>query len=262
MTVSNTSDEAVTAQLEEPIPVQVAPDPGSVAFTSPVTPLTTNPLVVWDLNLPPHGHDVVSYQASEVASGVSKHRLMAYVRAYDKVSSQQTLERIARPGLVTRVWTKPIELRLKVGQARQLTLHGRLYNGKLAPLSDLTGAVWTTANPDLVTVNRSGRVLGLSPGKVLVWAQLGGIRAQTVVVVNRAGRGHTVATPPSDDNQPPVQSSTAPSPSSSSPAPTSPAPTSGTAPPTSAPPTSGTPSPPAEETPGIRRAAGPVIELT
>lgn len=239
MTVSNTSAKAVTAQLEEPIPAEVATDPSSVTFTSAVTPLVTRPLVVWDLSLPAHGHDVVSYQVPEPPSGVSQQRLMTYVQAYVAVSAQQTLELIARPGLVTRVWISPLEVRLNVGQARQLTARGRLYNGHLAPLTDLAGAVWTTTNPAVLAVNRSGRVVGISPGKVLVWVQIGGIRAQANVVVNGHGRPSQA---PGYPGQPPAQPTTSPSPTGSgSPSP-SPSTTSGSPSPSPSS-TSGSPSP-------------------
>jgi tRNA A-37 threonylcarbamoyl transferase component Bud32 len=241
MTVSNDSSNAVSAQLEEPIPVAIARDPGSVTFTSAVTPLVTSPLVVWDLRLPAHGYDVVSYQVTEAPGGASKERLMTYVHAYVAVSAQQTLEVIARPGLVTRVWISPLKLWLNVGQTRQLAVHGRLYNGRLAPLADLAGAVWTTTNPAVLSVNRSGWVVGVSPGKVLVWVQIGGIRAQAVAVVSRPGGA---ASPPVYISQPPVQSSPAPSPTpSGSATPTATPSTSGSPPPTSPPPTSAPPTP-------------------
>ena len=244
MTVSNASGNAVTAQLEEPIPAEVARDPSWVTFTSAVTPLVTSPLVVWDLSLPAHGHDVMSYQVPEPPSGVSKQRLMTYVQAYVAVSAQQTLELIARPGLVTRVWISPPTFQLKVGQARQLTAHGRLYNGHLAPLADLAGALWTTTNSAVLAVNRSGRVVGVSPGKVLVWLQIGAIRAQANVVVNSRGRP---ASSPGYPSQPPVQPSTSPTPTGSgSPTPSN-TPTSGSPSPS---PSSGSGSP----TPGTSPA--------
>jgi hypothetical protein len=208
--------------------VEVARDPGSVTFSSAVTPLVTSPLVVWDLRSPAHGYDVVSYQAPEAPGGMSAQRLMTYVQAYLAVSAQQTLELIARPGLVTRVWISPVKLWLNVGQARQLTVHGRLYSGQLAPLADLAGAVWTTTNPGVLSVNRSGRVLGVSTGQVLVWVQIGGIRAQAVAVISRPGG----AAPPPNLSQPPVQSSPSPSPT-----------TSGSPTPTATPSTSASPSP-------------------
>jgi len=251
MTVSNASSKAVTAQLAEPIPAGVARDRGSVAFSGAVTPLATSPLVVWDLHLPARGHDVVSYQVDEPASGVSEHRLMAYVHAYVGVSPQQELELIAHPGLFSRVWISPHELRLNVGHAGRLTANGRLYNGHLAPRADLTGAVWTTENPAVLSVNRSGRVFAVSPGKVLVWVQIGGTRARATVIVR--GRGGEVP-PTANQGQPPVQSSTSPSPSSSgspSPSPSG----SGSPSPTSPPPTSGSPTPPASP-PAAQTAAG------
>ena len=254
MTVTNTSGKAVTAQLAEPVPVTVARR-GSLTFPGVVTPLATSPLVVWDLSLPAHGDDVVSYQVHEPATGVSERRLMAYVRAYVAVSPQQELELIAHAGLLSTVWISPHELRLDVGEAGRLTAHGRLYNARLAPRADLTGAVWATENPAVLTVNRSGRVVGVSPGTALVWVQISGIRAQATVVVTGGGSADT-GPAPGTQSQPPVQSSTSPSPSSSgSPLPTSPPPTSGSPSPASSPPASGQPTPPASS-PAEQTTAG------
>jgi len=230
MTVSNASGKAAYAQLDEPIPAGIAPDPSSVTFTSAVAPFAKSPLAGWDLRLPAHGHAVVSYQVHELASAVSEQRLATYVQAYRAVSSQQALELIAHFGLVTRVWIRPLELQLHVGQARQLTDHGRLYNGHLAPKSDLTGAVWTTANPAVLAVDSSGQVTGLSAGTALVWVQIGGIRVHATVVVSGSGGADQASAAPS---QPTVQPSPSPS-SSGSPSPTT-TPTSG----------SSSPSPPA-----------------
>jgi len=252
MTVSNASGKAVTAQLEEPVPVEVARDPGSVTFTSPVTPLMTSPLVVWDLSLPAHGDAVVSYRVPEQPSGVSKQRLMTYVQAYVAVSPQQTLELIARPGLVNKVWISPLELRLNVGQAGQLTVHGRLDNGKFAPRADLAGAVWTTADTGVLVVNSSGRVRGVSPGRVLVYVQIGGIRAQAVVVVDRPSGA---APPPGYPSQPPAQSSASPSPTPSGSPTVTPSPSTTPTPSTSASPTTGT-------AVGLADVRGRVIEGT
>jgi serine/threonine-protein kinase len=234
MTVSNLSGKAVTAQLAEPIPAAVAPHRNSVTFTGAATPLATSPLVVWDLNLPAHGDGVVSYQVPETPSGVSEQRLMAFVDEYFSVSPQQQLELIAHPGRVSRMWISPHELRLNVGQAGQLTAHGLLVNGRLAPEADLIGAVWTTANSAVLKVNRSGQVTGLSPGETRVWVQIGRIRARATVVVSGGSLGGLGGPAPGNQSQPPVESSPSPSPSPSS---------SGSLPPTSSPPVSGSPSP-------------------
>jgi Protein kinase domain len=216
MTVSNASSKAVYAQLDEPIPAGIARNPGLVTFTSAVTPFAKSPLAGWDLRLPAHGHAVVSYQVYEPASGVSEQRLATYVRAYQAVSPQQGLELIAHFGPVTRVWISPLEFHLNVGQARQLTAHGRLYSGRLAPGADLTGAVWTTSNPAVLVVDSSGRVVGVSPGTALVYLEIGGIRVHATVVISGSGGAAQV---PAGSGQPPVQSSPSPS-SSGSPSPT------------------------------------------
>jgi Protein kinase domain len=214
MTVSNASGKAVYAQLDEPIPAGIASNPSLVTFTSAVTPFAKSPLAGWDLRLPADGHAIVSYRVNEPASGVSEQRLATFVQAYHAVSPQQALELIAHFGLMTRAWIRPLELDLTVGQARQLTAHGRLYSGHLAPRADLTGAVWTTSNPAVLSVDSGGQVVGLSPGTALVYLQIGGIRVHATVLVS--GPGGT-AQAPADSSQPPAQSSPS---SSGSPSPT------------------------------------------
>jgi hypothetical protein len=249
MTVSNTSGKAVTAQLAEPIPARVAPRLASVTFTSPPIPVAQSPLVVWDLSLGAHGDAVVSYRVHEPPSGVSEQRLMTFVDEYYSVSPQQQLKLIADLGAVKKMWISPHELRLNVGQAARLTVHGRLSSHNLAPPADLTGATWTTTNRDVLTVNHSGFVVGMSPGKALVWVQIGSVRARAIVEVTGSGGA---AEPPASQSQPPVQSSTPPPPSTSPP--TSSPPPTGSTTPTSPPSSPGAPTSPAS-VPDARTAA-------
>ncbi len=217
MTVTNETTKAVTAQLEEPIPAAVTRNPQAVSFTSAIKPLVPGPPVVWDLRLHAHGNATVSYRVAEPPGGTSQARLMQWVGAYAAVSSQQLLEVIPHAGLLRTVWISPLNLHLNVGQAGRLTAHGRLYNLKLAPQADLVGAVWTTSNPAVLVVNRSGALIAKSPGAVLVTLQLGAIRATATVVVNGSGG----LAPPPAYTPPPVSSSPSPTPSNSgSPSPT------------------------------------------
>jgi len=250
MTVRNASGKGVTAQLAEPILEAGPRDRQSVTFIGAVLPLATSPLAVWDLRLPAHGDDVVSYQVDEPRSGLSEQRLLTYVGVYVGESRQQELQVITHPDVAfTRVWVRPRQLLLSVGQAGRLTARGRLVNGRRAGPADLAGAVWTSTNSAVVFVNRSGRVLALERGSAIVWVQIGHIRAKAIVVVS--GTGHAVP-PPAVYSSPPAQSSASASPTSSgSPTPTGPAssaPTSGSTPPASSPPPSGSPTPGTSET--------------
>ncbi len=229
MTVSNSSSKTVTAQLEEPIPAAVARDPAVVTFTGAVQPLATGRLAVWDLALPHGSHAVVRYQVPEPPRGTSESRLLQWVRAYTAVSALQVLEVVPHPGLLRAVWISPLNLRLGVGQAGQLVVHARLYNGRLAPRTDLTGAVWTSAQPAVLTVDPGGAVVGRSPGVVLITVQIGTIRASATVEVTGPGG---VAPPPA--YSPPPQPTASPSATASA---------SGSPSPTSTPTVSGSPSP-------------------
>jgi serine/threonine protein kinase len=217
MTVSNTSSKPVTAQLEEPaIPAAITRDPSSVTFPSEVQPLFTSPLLVWDMGLQPHGHEVVSYQVPEPSSGVSEQRLTAYVQAYVQVSAQEALLVMPPPGQVAHVWASPQWMRLKAGHSRQLKPHLRLADGKLAPPADLAGAVWWSSRSAVLTVSRSGLVRGVAPGTARVWMQIGPRRASTIVVVTGHHSGSGASQPAVSGSQPTVQSSASPSPSPSS----------------------------------------------
>jgi hypothetical protein len=253
MTVRNASAKAVKAQLAEPILDEGAFNRQSVDFTR-VKPVATSPLAVWDLTLPASGDKVVSYQVHVPAGGLSYQQLMTYVGAYIYESGQQELQVITHPGVkFKKLSVSPHRLHLTVGHSGQLTAHGKLDSGGRAGPADLSGAVWTTADPAVVFVNHSGQVQALSKGKAIVYVQIGRIRAQAIVTVS----GNRSLAPPSPVySSPPVHShkSASPSPSPpsevSSPPVTSPpsSPPPSTPPPTSSPPPSGTPTPTSSDT--------------
>ena len=209
MTVSNTTNKPVTAQLEEPIPTSVAPNPRDVSFTSAIKPLVAGTLVVWDLRLQPGGNATVSYRVTEPPGGTSLARLMQWVVAYDAVSSQQVLQLIAHAGILRAVSISPPHLHVNVGQGGRLTAHASLYNGKPAPRADLTGAIWTTSNRAVLAVKRSGIVVGESPGTAVVTLHVGAMQASVTVVVDGSGS----VLPPPAYSPPPGQRSVSPSPS-------------------------------------------------
>ena len=198
--------------------------------------------MVWQLPVAANAQVVVGYQVPEAASGVSQARLMDWVHAYQGASWQQALL-IAHPGLVSRAWISPSSLQLNVGQTDRLEVHARLHNGQVAPRADLTDAVWTTTNPAVVVVSRSGQVTAMSPGSAVIWVRIGAIRAEARVVVS----GPAGQPPPY--SEPPVQQIASPSPSgptptSGSPSPSGSTPTSGSSTPTSPPPSSTPPTSP------------------
>ena len=244
MTISSSSSGPVYARLVEPMP-QVALGATAMTFGG-VAPEIVGRRMVWDLPVPGRGKDaVLTYQVPVPAAGTSKQELMTYVQAYSRVSWQQVLVKIPAPGVVRKVWISPAKFWLKVNHARHLTAHGRLFSGRLATGADLAGAVWSTSNPGVVSVD-SGVVIGEKPGRALVWVNIDGIQAQATVVVSGAS-GQSGAPQPGSVSEPAVQASTSPSPSpsgtgSSSGSP-SPTPTQGSSAPPTSPPTSGSPAP-------------------
>ncbi len=209
MTVTNMTRKTVTAALEEPIPTSVAPNPHDISYAGVVQPLVIGPPAVWDLRLQPGGEATVSYRVAEPPSGTSQARLMQWVGAYAAASSQQVLVPVAHAGLLNGVWIIPRSLHVKVGQTRVLSAHARLFNGQLAPRADLAGMIWTTSNSAVLAVTRSGRVIGKSPGTVLVTLVIGGLRASVTVVVDASGN----VLPPPAYSPPPGQPTISPTPS-------------------------------------------------
>jgi hypothetical protein len=234
ITVSNANSTAVTAQLEEPIPVAVARDPRALRFPVGPRPLVTGRLLVWGLRLRAGDAAVVSYRVHEPPLGVSQSRLQLWVQAFRRVASRQTL--IASPAFRS-VWISPLNLQLAVGGTGTLRVHGRLDNGRLAPRADLAGAVWASANPAVLRVSPSGVVTAESAGTTLVTVQIGAKGAVATVVVYSPGgvlpapassspaTAPSLSASPTPSGSPSPSSSPSPSPSSSpSPSPSSPSP--------------------------------------
>jgi hypothetical protein len=244
MTISSRSSGAVYARLEEPLPPGAA-GAGSMTFGGTASPQQMGNRLVWDLDVPGHGKYVVlTYRVPEKPAGASAQQLMKLVGVYNSVAFRQVLVPIPRPGVMPKVWISPDRFFVKAGHQRQLTAHGRLASGKLAPPGDLSGAVWWTNKPGVLVVNSSGTATGERPGTALVYLNVDGVPAQATVVVSGSAVQGSASPPAAGASQPVVQSSTSPVPSTSSPGSASP-PTSSPAssPPTSPPPTSGTPNP-------------------
>jgi Protein kinase domain len=193
MAVRNLAASLVDARLIEPLPKSA----GALSNFGGVRPQIMAHRIVWDLALPSDGKDVVlTYQAPEQPAGASKHELLAYVRAYSKVYSQQLLIGEPPPGALQKVWIRPHhKFLLRVNQPRQLYALGRLSDHQPASAADLLGAVWSTSPKGIVTVDGiTGVVTGLRPGTAMVSVNIDGVTAEVTVVVV-AIRGGSSANP-------------------------------------------------------------------
>jgi Protein kinase domain len=226
ITVRNTSAKVAHVLLDEPIPAAVAKKLGSVRANHGGKVLAGIRVLVWDLPLKPASSVRVGFRVPEPADGATAARLNAWVSAFRKVATYQDLE-LLKPGgkpVLKYLMITPPEVWLYPSQSYALTLGGVLSNADSAPVRDLSGAIWSSQDPSVVTVTPSGVILSEAPGTTVVTARIGFVTASAIVTVLAAGSAQTgpVTSPPSGQSSPastPASSAPAsPTTSSSSPA--------------------------------------------
>jgi hypothetical protein len=215
ITASNSTSEAKTVQLEEPIPAAVASNLHAIRFRPPAKVLTAARTAVWEnLQLPAKGAAHVSYQVPEPPGGATEARLASWVGAFETVAYRQDLQPITAGGVLQAITTLPRTLTLDVGQDVRLRLQGTLSSGKKAPRADLSSAIWQSANAEVADVDFRGEVFARSAGVTQVTASVGPISAVVTVTVLPAGGppgGIIQSSPAQKSPSPPVSQSPSPS---------------------------------------------------
>ena len=257
ITASNSTGEAKTVQLEEPIPAAVASSLHAIRFRPPAKLLAAAHTAVWEnLQLPANGAAHVSYQVPEPPGGATEARLANWVGAFETVAYRQDLQPITAGGVLQAITALPRTLTLDVGQDVRLRLEGILSSGKKAPRADLSGAIWQSANAGVADVDFRGEVFARSAGVTQVTASVGPISAVVTVTVLPAGGppgGIIQSSPAQKSPSPPVSQSPSPS-TSMSVSPSGSPPVSPT--PTDSPTDSVSAGTPASELPVVLLAAG------
>jgi hypothetical protein len=233
ITASNSTSQAKTVQLEEPIPATVASSLQSVRFRPSAKVLAAAHTAVWEnLQLPARGAAHVSYQVPEPPRGATEARLTALVDAFETLAYRQDLQPITAGGVLQAITVLPRTLTLDVGENVSLRLQGTLSSGKKAPRTDLSGATWQSADAGVADVDFRGEVFARSAGVTQVTASVGPISAAVTVTVLPAGGppGGTIHSSPARPSPSPPGSqspspSTSPSVSPSGSPPVSPTPT-------------------------------------
>ena len=215
ITASNSTSEAKTVQLEEPIPAAVASNLHAIRFRPPAKVLAAARTAVWEnLQLPAKGAAHVSYQVPEPPGGATEARLASWVGAFETVAYRQDLQPITAGGVLQAITALPRTLTLDVGQDVRLRLQGTLSSGKKAPRADLSGAIWQSANAEVADVDFRGEVFARSAGVTQVTASVGPISAVVTVTVLPAGGppgGIIQSSPAQKSPSPPVSQSPSPS---------------------------------------------------
>jgi hypothetical protein len=204
VTASSTNGGAQQALFEEPVPTQIAASLGKVQFSpAPAKVLTADRVAEWQLRVPAHGTAVVGYRVTVAAAGATRARLAQWAKDLDALAAQLS-RTTALPPLHSLRMTRP-RRSITVGQSVRLTLSGVLSNGKNAPQSVLSEAVWSTANPAVATVSASGQITGREPGTTRVTARAGSVTASAVLTVT-SSPGSTAPNPTPDSGGSPTTS--------------------------------------------------------
>jgi Bacterial Ig-like domain (group 2) len=217
ITVTSAIGAALRVPFEEPIPPAIAAMLGTARF-SPTPPqiIDDSHVLEWELRVPAHGSDVVSYSASVASVGATKVRLERWATAFSKLPAGPVSPPGA-PAMLTSLTIMPRVIRITVGGAKRLALVGTLSDGKLASSTLLAKVVWTTQNSRVAVVNSVGKVTAKASGKTRVTARVGAVSAFIFVTVDSSIGPNPGATSP----YVPTQTTTpTPRPATTSPAPT------------------------------------------
>ena len=89
VTASSTTGKPIRVPFQETIPAAVAPNLRTVHFTpTPNKIIRADPVVEWQLSVPPHGSITVGYQAAVPPRGVTYARLANWAQAFQTLQTQ------------------------------------------------------------------------------------------------------------------------------------------------------------------------------
>ncbi|MGD8190716.1 Ig-like domain-containing protein [Brevibacillus ginsengisoli] len=85
---------------------------------------------------------------------------------------------------VTKVEMRPANLEVRMGEAEQLQLTTTYSNKKTEDVTDW--AAWSSSNPEVATVDESGKLKAIAPGEAVITAAYGGKTTQISIKVSEA----------------------------------------------------------------------------
>ena len=183
-TVSATSADGRPHQVTffEAIPNAIAPTVQTVRFTPAAVVVQPDPLVQWQLRLPAQGTVTVGYRASVPPAGATQARLARWARALAVLQKQLHLNIPATIDIKSLV-ISPATIQLIQDQTLRLNLQGQLATGSHISPEILAGAAWTSADPTIAAVTRSGLVTATGVGTTYVTAKVAGVLASASISV-------------------------------------------------------------------------------
>ncbi len=215
LSLTNTTAGPVHTSFVEVVPKQIASDVKQIAFRpEPTSILETDPIVAFGIDAAPGEIVQISYTVAVTASGLDPSRLATWatdyasaVAAYEKSSGTAAVQLT-----LTELAVTPSSISGAPGAVTQLTASGRMSNGTDAPTAVLASVSWTSSNPNVATVSKTGLVTAMAAGSAEITVQAGG--SKVVVPVAIAGAATAPAVVAVGQGQPqPTPTTRAPSPS-------------------------------------------------
>ena len=169
----------VLAQINEMLPKSLVSDVSKVTFKPQPKVIQADPVVQYTLPTTAGQTVTETYDIPISADDVS----MSSMQRWAAEQIAQTGDSYRQTHAIKSMNIQPKELSVPTGSQAQLQLVGKLADGTAAPSVAFGGATFTSANPDIATVSKTGQVSGVGEGKTFVVAKLGALTAAVPVTV-------------------------------------------------------------------------------
>jgi hypothetical protein len=198
--LTNTNATLLITTYDVVIPKSIATSAKDLEFQPvPDKVIKDDPVVRFNVHLPPSGTLSIGYRSTVPATGLSQVRLDDWMADLTKAEATELAIKpvvISLASLTISTGT----LSLAAGDTQQLAVMGTSTSGQPASGALLAGTAWTSSNPAVATVDQAGNVLGTGAGTSQISAQVGKLRASIPVTVTASTSGFT---PPAKPNQAP-----------------------------------------------------------
>jgi serine/threonine-protein kinase len=203
----------VLAQINEMLPKSLVSNVSRMTFKPMPKVINPDPIVQYTLPTTAGQTVTETYDIPISADDVS----MSSMQRWAAEQIAQTGDAYRQTHTVKSMTIQPKEVSVPAGSQAQLQLVGKLADGTAAPSVAFGGATFTSADPAIATVSKTGQVSGVGAGKTFVVAKLGTLTAAVPVTVSatQAPESASVVTPgPTDTSVAPTETVPTPVPTS------------------------------------------------
>ena len=186
LVATNTTSTTLPTSFVEVIPESLAKSSSDIHFDPVPLVVEPDPVVKYNLTLPPLGKQTLTYTIHTSADGANLDRLEHWADDWEKaVAATSVPEARAGKAIVLKSLTvSPSHTTdLVVGGSIQLTVSGTNDDGSPASAATLAAVAWTSSKNDVATVGNTGQVLGHGAGTTTITAQIGTTQGEATVTV-------------------------------------------------------------------------------